>query len=639
MVAITWQRADGLPMPTVRRSLAQLEAMQLVEDIAQENPAQVRERFCEPSTRGVDRGMALMEWLTLDIAEQHRILAHCTTAVSYDQTDKANFLILNRARLRIHTGDKHLMAVPWHLLSVGGRSLVRAGWEIGLHNSGELQEVVLQRPLRPLLILPRYADDNTNVTKHIQSLERVLPGWCGLSRDVSLTIVQSRAELEAACSPDDGGVMPRWSFIYMYGHGSNENGAPSLHLQSGATSETLSLEVLAPLFQQVQPHFIYLNCCSVGQGGWHGAGSVLHQCAPVVLSHHCPVHNVPARARGLHVLEKALTAEQSPSEAFCRAPEFPGSKDYEWMCGVVYERYKSWKGLRRLPGVEDKKRRVWELNREPQRNAALGTARRWLLDRRLTRRGVGFLAFGRPGDCTEALSKQLKTHLDDALNQTRIHVIKPLIPAGVDSRWDDRLASASQIAPQPTSLETLRACLRDREQGGAGWLWLDFGTFHFKGEAIAELKELPFRLDRWLEECVRWSEALQHTPEIRLCFFLGLVGQEGTLRRARESLAPRLDRYENHDHFSFVGLSELADVEPNDISNLVLRLEPQRFRPQARSEFSERALQACARAGTDPPTGEYQKVIAHLNEQIQSDWSGVVAAGGQRADTLDDDLF
>ncbi len=326
---------------------------------------------------------------------------------------------------------------------------------------------------------------------------------------------------------------------------------------------------LAELLRPRPPRIVYLNTCSAGAGGWHGAGNLLCFPGNVVLTHLCPVRVGAAQGRAERFFHRLAHDGDDPVTSFLPRHNELASGGFAWMCGAIHSSARAWRLARPSETVCDEPDERWalRLDRRPQRMMVLDRVNYNLLRAATPRRGAAFVAAAGPGNHLHQLGEQLFTFLRDDEHMRRhllrLDVTVPPDDARSQEPWDEHMRMALGAGPSATLVDAMTGFLRSRGvEDGHAVVWLDFG-----GWPRAASGRPIVRTTGWLRRCRHWTERhFSALPRLRVAYFLGLEVESalrGKIQRALKS--PKIREEMNSSVFAYDVLVEPGPIEYDDI--------------------------------------------------------------------------
>lgn len=367
-----------------------------------------------------------------------------------------------RVRARIHTEDGELLGLPWRITTWDQHLLLaeQEPWTFEMtHAPSAGDDKVFAPPGRMLVIAPTGEDD-----AKIQEL-------MSDTHVASLRGIVDRVRDKHSSSPDRfrpvttwhdavEAMKTHWDIVYYYGHGRAAGGQVSLLFGSGGGA--VPIRDFVARVRQVRPSVVFLNACSLGQGGCASAGHQLGGDAPVVVAHVTAARADVARVFAVHWFTEVLVRGSDPIAAAnrCLSPadlleEGPATSAHFDHFGslTVFGHYRTWRVHGRQPSSGfDRLRKALDLDRSAAREAFTRRVER--LCQKEDMNCHALIVHATPGNRLEAIGEQLVEDAEEHF-KGRIELNHVPLSAGPDDvRWD------------PTALH-LRLAALAREQGAS----------------------------------------------------------------------------------------------------------------------------------------------------------------------------
>jgi CHAT domain len=250
---------------------------------------------------------------------------------------------------RIVTEDEHLARLPWALLVDESVFLSTVGWSVALSHTLPHEDYELPPSPRLLVIAPQPVGvGDTKADWHLEALETLLGGADPLHvRGQHLRVVETWEAFTQAVTAF------RPHVVYYYGHGIGNPQTSRLVFASAQGNSRLDkpiADMAACLRQQPDgpPLLVYLNCCQGDAGGLLGAGRVLGEQVPAVITNRTIARIDAAHGQGIALWRSILLDGAPPHTAVAKmhrnliAMGLSFSNE-RWMTPVLHGHYSTWR--------------------------------------------------------------------------------------------------------------------------------------------------------------------------------------------------------------------------------------------------------------------------------------------------------
>ncbi len=372
-------------------------------------------------------------------------------------------------RVRIHTTDRWLLALPWMLAQWNGHRLAADGWTFELCLDPSPGPVVRHTAPGTMLVIAADAE-----SRHVQALRdlarQIRPGW-----------TDSRYHLCVASTPE--AVAEALERMH-----------PEIAVISG-TGAGRDVEALARALEQRAPKATLWNLDGTSPGAVLPSILPFARGLPLVVVHASEGAPAAGRSFTLAWLERWLEGAEDPiAAAHAAHAETPESR-----APVVISSYSEMHTT--LPGRASVLPESPELALDRDHQRAI--CHKHVLDllEHPTRRLEALLALGKPGHATDKLAQQLRDYVVER-DADRVHITLRKVPfpetrgpALGEGHLLEKLRRAAPPTavrvPPATEIEDLLARMAPPPRGARRLLWLDWGV-------LSEQQEYKQEVEAWL---------------------------------------------------------------------------------------------------------------------------------------------
>jgi hypothetical protein len=519
---------------------------------------------------------------------------------------------LKPVRLRIHSEDSRLSALPWRLASWKGQPLLDYGWVFTTTQDLEPEDDrFTTAPANVLVVAPQTIEEGGGPYQpdHARAVLDVLAKAWPTGREPGyVQVAQTREQLELGLRD----LRPH--ILYFYGRGIIAGGRPSLVLDGRRGPEPLALADLSRLFAKVghTPPVVYLNVEGLPAGGGEPTpDQVLGSSVSLLLWRRRPEWSADSTTAALKWLHRWLADGEDPVVALHQLHRDSSRTSSEAATLAISSSYRAWRTALYTAGPRHRYP-LLRLDRDHQKSLV----RKHLeeLVRSSSRRVMALIPFATQGNSIPAFWEQLRHDLDLSLSHlAEIQWTHLELPAGrVHSLRDLEEELKLQLgAGQNEQIEYLlrRHAPKAVAHGRKPVLWLNW-----------RIAESPGRLDE--EQLADWLHfssgfLVTHCPsELRIVSFLPQEvpadEQDGFSRALQEQR-----RKNRTPAFRLSELPPLGKVAESDLLNFLEEPDNSSCDPGIQAEVAERIV---VKTG-----GAFEETVALLQDAEAGSWYDLLA--------------